>query len=181
MQHKRWLLATTVLAITVLPFRADPSSKGKDSDKQLLEAIHSSLELDPEVRYFSAFTDLNGDGKQEAVVYFIGQGTCGSGGCHTAVFSPLGRGKGYRLVAFIELTRPPIVAANSKTKGWRDLIVFVQGGGIVEGYNVLLPFNGTSYPESPFLSPAHPFKGKVRGEVLVEYHAYDEGKPLAQR
>jgi hypothetical protein len=179
MRHKKCLFAIALAAVIVAPSKAEPSSQKKDSDKELLEAIRS-LELDTDVRYFSAYTDLNGDGRKEAVVYFIGRYICGSGGCHTAIFSPLEKGKGYRLVTVIELTRPPIVAAKSKTKGWRDLIVFVQGGGIVEGYNMLLPFDGASYPESPFLSPAHPFKGKLRGEVLVTRHSYDEGKSLVQ-
>jgi hypothetical protein len=179
MRHKRWLLAIAVMAAIVGPSKAEPSPRSENSDKKLLEAIHS-LELDADARYFSAYTDLNGDMRKEAVVYFIGPHICGSGGCPLAIFSPLERGHGYRLVTVIELTRPPIAAAKSKTKGWRDLIVFVQGGGIVEGYNMLLPFNGTSYPESPFLNPAHPFKGKLSGEALITRYSYDEGKSLAQ-
>jgi hypothetical protein len=177
MRHKRCLLAIALVAAMVAPSKAEPSSQREDPDKELLEAIRS-LELDADTRYFFAYTDLNGDKRKEAVVYFIGPNICGSGGCHTAIFSPLEKGKGYRLVSVIELTRPPIVAAKSMTKGWHDLIVFVQGGGIIEGYNMLLPFDGESYPESPFLDPAHPFKGKLRGEVLITHYTYDEAKVL---
>ena len=177
MHHKRLLLAIVVAVATVTPTKAEVSQH--KSDKDLLEAIRG-LEPEADDRYFSAYTDLNGDGRKEAVVYLIGPRTCGSGGCLTAIFSPQEKGKGYRLVTVIELTRPPIVAAESKTKGWRDLIVFVQGGGILEGYNMLLPFDGASYPESPFLDPARRFQGKVHGEVLITRHSYEEGTVLAQ-
>jgi hypothetical protein len=179
MQNMRWLLAIVTIATIVTPTKAEPSSQRKGSDKELLVAIRG-LELGTDFRYFSAYTDLNGDGRKEVIVFLIGPHTCGSGGCPTVIFSPQRKGKGYRLVTYIELTRPPIVAAKSKTKGWRDLIVFVQGGGILEGYNMLLPFDGASYPESPFLDPARSFKGKVNGEVLITRHSYEEGKVLEQ-
>src|SRR5436305_769943 len=177
MHYTRLLLAIVMVAATVTPTKAEISPQA--SDKELIEVIR---DLEPEAgdRYFSAYTDLNGDGRKEAVVYLIGPHTCGSGGCHTVIFSPQEKGKGYRLVTVIELTRPPIVAAKSKTKGWRDLIVFVQGGGILEGYNMLLPFDGASYPESPFLDPARRFQGKVHGEVLITRHSYEEGTVLVQ-
>lgn len=149
------------------------------SDKELLKAIRE-LEPDAEDRYFFSFVDLNGDGRKEAIVYLIGPLSCGSGGCHTAIFSPVEQGVGYRLVTMIELTRPPILAARSKTKGWRDLIVFVRGGGILEGYNVLLPFDGASYPESPFLETARPLKDKIKGDVLINRHSYEEAAAIVQ-
>src|SRR5687767_1809970 len=98
MRHKKWLLAITVAAAIGALSKAESSPQSEDPDKELLEAIRSSLELDTEARYFAAYTDLNGDGGKEAVVYFIGPRICGSGGCHTAIFSPLEEGKSYRLV-----------------------------------------------------------------------------------
>jgi hypothetical protein len=177
MPHKGLLLAIVIVATTVTPANAE--SLRQTSDKELLAAIRG-LEPEAEDRYFFAYTDLNGDGRKEAIVYLIGPHTCGSGGCHTVIFSPQEKGKGYRLVTIIELTRPPIVAAKSKTKGWHDLIVFVQGGGILAGYNMLLPFDGASYPESPFLDPARRFQGKVHGKMLITHHSYEEGTVLVQ-
>jgi hypothetical protein len=177
MHHKRLLLAIVMVAAIATPTKAEISPQ--TSDKELLEAIRG-LEPAADDRYFSAYMDLNGDGRKEAIVYLIGPRSCGSGGCHTVIFSPEEKGKGYRLVTIIELTRPPIVAARSKTKGWRDLIVFVQGGGILEGYNMLLPSDGSSYPESPFLDPARRFQGKVSGEILITHHSYEEGRALVR-
>jgi hypothetical protein len=177
MRYKGFLLAIAMTVVMIAPFTAAPSPPKEEQDKELLEAIRD-LGLDADVRYFSAYADLNGDGRKEAIVYLMGPHICGSGGCHTVIFSR--QEKGYKEIAFIELTRPPIVAAKSKIKGWRDLIVFVSGGGILKGYNVLLPFDGASYPESPFLKPAHPVKGKVRGDVLITRHSYEEGKSLVQ-
>ena len=86
MHHKRLLLAIVVAVATVTPTKAEVSQH--KSDKDLLEAIRG-LEPEADDRYFSAYTDLNGDGRKEAVVYLIGPRTCGSGGCH--LFPP---GKG---------------------------------------------------------------------------------------
>ncbi len=177
MHTKRFFLAVLVAALTAGPVMAGTSPQ--NADKQLLKAIRG-LEPEADDRYFFSYVDLNGDGRKEAIVYLIGPHSCGSGGCHTAIFSPAKRGGEYRLVTLIELTRPPIVAARSRTKGWRDLIVFVQGGGIPEGYNVLLPFDGTSYPESPFLDSAHRFEGKTGGTVLIDRHSYEEAAAIVQ-
>lgn len=179
MVRKAILLLITLTISAGCSAAPDRGHLGKE--EQILE--HAIRELAPSLgtRYSSAYVDLNGDDKKEAVVYMIGPEACGSGGCPTLVFSPEERRNSYRLVSIIELTRPPVVAAKSTTHGWRDLVVSVAGGGILEGYNVVLPFNGASYPESPFLDRAHPLKGKVRGELLIQRRAYDEAKTLRSK
>lgn len=181
MSRHRLLLLITMAASLMMPSGALSARREHDQNRELLEqAIIRLTGPETEIRYFSAYVDLNGDGRDEAVVYLLGPGICGSSGCPTLVFLSTGPGKDYELVTCIEITRPPIIAARSKTKGWRDLIVFVRGGGILEGFNMLLPFDGASYPESPFLEPAHPFKGRVRGDVLITRHSYDEGRSLVE-
>jgi hypothetical protein len=177
MHNKRFFLAILVAALTAGPVMAGTSPQ--TADKGLLKAIHG-LKPEAEERYFFSSMDLNGDGRKEAIVYLIGPHSCGSGGCHTAIFSPEEKSGEYRLVTLIELTRPPIIAARSKTNGWRDLIVFVQGGGILEGYDVLLPFDGAAYPESPFLESARPLQGEIKGDVLIDRHSYEEAAAIVQ-
>lgn len=170
MRHRYLLpiaLATFALSSPVFP-------QDKKVDELLEKMLQEMYPGEEDIRYFSAYADLNGDGRAEAVVYTIGPRICGSGGCETHVLS---RGKdGYEHVSSIGLTRPPIVASKSRTEGWRDLIVFVQGGGIVEGYNVRLTFEVGIYPESA--ANVVPLHGPVDGDVLIARATFDEGRPV---
>ena len=64
----------------------------------------------------------------EALVYLPGREYCGSGGCTLLVFR-LAQGT-FRLVSRISLTRTPVIVSSHATNGWKDLIIFVSGGGI---------------------------------------------------
>jgi hypothetical protein len=54
------------------------------------------------------------------------------------------------------------------TNGWRDISVRVAGGGIVPGYEAILPFNGKTYPGNPSVAPARRARGTSPGKVLIE-------------
>ena len=132
---------------------------------------------DGEVRYFPKSFDLDGDGKSEVIVHVVGPSVCGTGGCETHIFSKLGAG--YKLISTIDLSRPLVIAALGRSHGWRNLIVFVAGGGNVAGYYAELRFNGKTYPDNPTLKPAKRISGKPRGTVLIkDFRSYTEGKPL---
>jgi hypothetical protein len=132
---------------------------------------------DGEARYFLKWFDLNGDGTPEAIVHVVGPRVCGTGGCDTHIFAK--RGASYKLVSTIELSRPLIIASSSRSHGWRNLIVFVAGGGITPGYYVELRFNGKTYPDNPTVNPAKRIKGKPAGTVLIKSFAnFKQGKPL---
>jgi hypothetical protein len=109
-------------------------------------------------RYSVALTDLNGDGRAEALVYAMdsaggrGGGLCGSGGCNLYVLALTA--KGYRQVADIAITRPPIGVLPTMAHGWHDLAVRVAGGGIIPGHEARLRFDGRSYPSNPTVRPA---------------------------
>lgn len=137
-------------------------------------------DLGGELRYLDAATDLNDDGQPEIVVYAYGPMLCGTGGCTTLVFTP--DASGYRLVANISVSRPPIQAAPRTTNGWRDLLVHVSGGGIVEGYDAELRFDGTSYPDNPTVAPAEPASDAEGAEVLIpEFKSFTDGKLVTPR
>jgi len=77
------------------------------------------------------------------------------------------------------LSRPLVIAALGRSHGWRNLIVFVAGGGILPGYYAELRFNGKTYPDNPTIKPAKRISGKPRGAVLIkDFRVYTEGIPL---
>ena len=104
-----------------------------------------------ETRYAASMPDLNGDGKAEFVIHVLGPAACGTGGCTTLVFTP--EGDGFRRVATITVSSPPVRISSQSSNGWRDLIVHVSGGGAADG-DVQLRFTGQSYPENPTLADA---------------------------
>ena len=68
---------------------------------------------DQATRVAIAFSDLNGDGKQEAVVYMMGPNWCGTGGCHALVLSP--DGSTFKVVMDASVSRLPISVLPTKS------------------------------------------------------------------
>lgn len=112
--------------------------------------------------YALAWNDLDGDGADEAIVYLVSPYFCGTGGCNTLVLAQTG--PMWRKVADISVSRTPISVLESSTKGWKDLIVAVSGGGGPSG-NALLRFNGETYPSNPTVPPAE-MTGAMGTEVI---------------
>ena len=145
-------------------------SEAEVSVKQFLQTFDG----DKTARYVAAFHDLNADGKPEAVVYLMGRKWCGSGGCETLILTPDGRS--WKIVAKITITRPPIRVLSETSNGWRDIGVWVQGGGVRPGYEAEIPFDGKTYPSNPSVLPARRLLEKTSGEVLIP--SLPETKPL---
>jgi hypothetical protein len=109
----------------------------------------------------TARLDLNGDGLEDALVllenpmYF-----CGTGGCTMLVFK--GTKTGFEFVSRSSLIRGPVLVSETKTHGWRDLIVEVSGGGMAPK-QVALKYTGSKYPLNPSTLPPLPKNQKVKG------------------
>jgi hypothetical protein len=125
-------------------------------------------------RYFAAFVHLRDDNTQQAIVYLTSDGWCGSGGCTMLILEP--KGSTYRVITKVTITRPPIRVLSTKTNGWHDLAVRVQGGGIVHAYEAKLPFNGKSYPINASMPAAQPLTTEIAGEVVMPTSV--AGEPL---
>jgi hypothetical protein len=76
-------------------------------------------------------------------------------------------GTSYKVISHTTIVRLPIRALRTRTNGWRDIGVFVQGGGIQPGYEAALPFDGAKYPSNPTVPPARRLSKEVAGEVLI--------------
>jgi hypothetical protein len=141
-------------------------------------AVHNFLKsylsgADPATRVAIAFSDLNGDGKNEAVVYVMGPGWCGTGGCNVLALSP--SGSTYSIVMHAYVSRLPISVLPTESHHWHDLGVTIGGGGGEAGV-AEMKFDGKTYPDNPTVSPARLLKGDGRGKILIPDTA--EGEPL---
>jgi hypothetical protein len=83
-------------------------------------------DADKTTRYSAAFVHLRDDDSQQVIIYFIGGEWCGSGGCTTLVLVP--DGSSFTALTKLTVVQLPIRVLDSKSNGWHDLGVWVQGG-----------------------------------------------------
>ena len=131
---------------------------------------------DKTTRVSSAFVDLRGAGVREVIVYVSGREWCGSGGCTTLVLAA--DSSSYRIVTELTVSRPPIRVLTTKSHGWFDIAVGVQGGGIIDAYEAKLSFDGKTYPKNPTVPPARRLADAVTGKEVISLR--DEGVLLYQ-
>lgn len=116
----------------------------------------------PDTTYVAAFADLNGDGRDEALVSLYSGLFCGSGGCALYVYTPA-RGS-WREVAELTIVNAPVRLLATRSHGWRDLSVEVRGGGILPR-TARIRFDGQTYGSNPSLAPR--VRGRPGGRVLI--------------
>ena len=119
--------------------------------------------IDEEHTFFADFVDLNGDSTPDALAILTGPYWCGTGGCTMLVFQ--GEDKNFNLVSSSTLVRPPLTVSETKTEGWRDLVLTVSGGG-VPAKTVALKFDGQKYPRNPSVQSALTAGAPTKGAVL---------------
>ncbi|TMU84926.1 hypothetical protein FGG79_13550 [Bacillus sp. BHET2] len=115
------------------------------------------------IQYYYNQIDLNDDNQPETFVYLVGIPTCGSGGCSGALFTK--ENSEYKLLTTFSLVRTPIIVQNEKTNGWKNIIMYVSGGGIKGGYKQLR-FDGKTYPSNPSVQPGVQ-SGEIRGLGII--------------
>jgi heat shock protein HslJ len=126
--------------------------------------------------YVHARTDLDGDGRQDVLVYLMGPYVCGTGGCTLQVFRQGARG--YRLVSSFPTSRLPIIVSQTRRNGWRDLWRLQSGGGAPPTY-VREAFDGRGYIEKQRIPAAG---GAPAGTtVLGGNPSLADGAPLVPR
>ncbi|MCM2343888.1 MAG: hypothetical protein NDJ24_04950 [Alphaproteobacteria bacterium] len=97
--------------------------------------------------------DLDGDGRREGLVLMQSphQSWCMEYGCTLFLFRA--HDEGFSYLSEISPVRGPLVVAENRTSGWRDLIVHVSGYQSLDARNVALQFNGRTYPAQPASAP----------------------------
>lgn len=142
--------------------------------REMRDEIRRAHRRDPGLRYSRAYADLNGDGRREAIVYLTGSQVCGSGGCNLFIYTF--RAGTWHRIADLSVTWTPIRLLETRSQGWRDLGVFVAGGGVLPGYHALIPFDGRTYASNPSRPPARELRRPVRGRLLISEN--DRRRPL---
>ena len=107
-------------------------------------------EQDKTTRYSAAPVTLDTAG-HETLVYVTGRSWCGSGGCTALLLRP--NNKSFAVLDRFTLVRLPIAVLPSRTNGWHDLAMSVEGGGPVPGRMAILRFDGHRYPNNPSMAP----------------------------
>lgn len=140
-------------------------------DERLEEAIINVYSLKPEdieeydIRYYYNRIDLNGDNNPETFVMLVEPTLfCGSGGCSALIFRD--EDEEYKLVSRFTLVHNPIIVSNDKTNGWRDIIMYVSGGG-VESFFSRLKFDGNEYPMNPSVEEEVKPGTKIKGTAII--------------
>jgi hypothetical protein len=117
------------------------------------EEIRRIHEYDPSVvptyivRYFYNRVDLNDDRKPETLVWLHSAMLGGSSGYTAQIYRS--EKEGYNLLWEGTPAWNPVIVSGRKTRGWRNLIMLVGGGGVRPGYWIEVRFDGQSYSSSP--------------------------------
>jgi hypothetical protein len=100
--------------------------------------------------------DLTGDGRRDAIVMLESPfySWCNLNGCKMLVFKA--SDKSFAPIAEIAPVRGPLLVSESRTNGWRDLVIRISGRDDLETKNVDLKFDGRTYPPQPDMLPAMP-------------------------
>ena len=156
------------VALVLLPAAAAAQTSRADSLHAFLQATNADArENHPDATYTAAFADLNGDGRDEALVWQHATLFCGSGGCGLYVYTP--EGESWRQVNDLTIIGEPVLLLRSRTRGWHDLGLLVRDGGMDMPYQVRVRFNGREYDGN--LSIRVPRGRHLDGRVLIGQRA----------
>ncbi len=98
------------------------------------------------------------------LVYLVGPEYCGSGGCNLLILRRAGDGSA--VLGETTVSQAPIRILSTATNGLPDIGVRVRGGGLAEGYEARLTFDGARYPSNPTVAPAARVDG-AEGVTLI--------------
>ncbi len=107
-----------------------------------IESSPGGLKLDENFTYASKYVDLNGDGRDEIIVWIPEDNMGGTSGYPILVLSKTA--KGYRKLMDIDQGWTPVIALHSTQNGWRNIAIQIGGGG-AEWQYLIYKFNGKTY------------------------------------
>ncbi|MDP4549372.1 hypothetical protein Q9251_00590 [Alkalihalobacillus macyae] len=135
-------------------------------DATLEEALAKEFDLKKgtdSIRYYYNKVDLNDDQTPETFVYLVGPMVCGTGGCSALLLEE--NDEGYTVKSRFSLVRTPVIIQYETTNGWKDILMYVTGGGIEPAYHKL-KFDGETYPSNPSVQPIVK-EDKIKGIGII--------------
>jgi hypothetical protein len=139
------LATALVMGVWVPLALAAPPPALSDAVHQYIYQHVTDVAYDEPFRF--ALVDLNGDGREDAIVLMSSSGWCGTGGCTMLIFQ--GVDSGFEYVCSSTVTSAPIRVSKKIAHGWRSLIVFSKGKG-----DVVMHFTEAArYPGNPSMQP----------------------------
>ena len=178
---RRSSLVRLVGAIGLLT--ASTASLPQANGVSLIEVFHGFLvghlarfrDDAPDARYQFASHDLNGDNREEVLVYLQDPIWCGPHGCDLLIFTPTGRGA-WRQFAELSAGATPVRILEGRSRGWRDLSLYVSSS-LMPGTQERFAFDGATYSAS-----RRPLRDEV-GRTLIarESRGHDLFKPWPTR
>jgi len=143
-------------ALPVLPMPVSNVPHDPDND-QLTKAIiaYVAAAQGPQnSQYEFTRIDLDGDNRREGIVLMKNphQFWCGIYGCRMAVFRAAN--DGFTVLSEIAPVRGPLTISETRTNGWRDIVILVDGRAGWDRKQVALRFDGAGYPPQPAFQPA---------------------------
>jgi hypothetical protein len=115
------------------------------------------------IRYYYNKIDLNNDQIPETFVYLVGPMVCGTGGCSGLLLEE--KNGDYTVKSRFSLVRTPVIIQNETTNGWKNIVMYVAGGGIEPNYHQL-NFDGENYPSNPSVQPIVK-EDKIKGIGII--------------
>jgi hypothetical protein len=101
-----FLLSQLLRSLSAQPTSPSNAEQQAYLRKFIQQSLDTKKSVDDSTRFLSASTDLNDDGQPETIVYLIGNGWCGSGGCSAYI---LGNETGsFKVITRITITHLPI-------------------------------------------------------------------------
>jgi hypothetical protein len=169
--------AAIFAAATAVAATGAPAQMPDPREPQVLAAIRTDLGADgfgQGASYAIAFSDLNDDHHQEAVVHLAGRDFCGTGGCTTYVLTETEAG--WLKVGRMSVSRLPIYRLPMHHGGWFDLGVYTGGGGMQPAVRGVI-FDRGSYRSNPTKGPVI---GRLPQEATVLLPATSDFVPIGQ-
>lgn len=153
---------SNIIDFSKIEYESSETKRDEKLEKAIVDYLEYNKERDGKLVYYYNNIDLNGDGKEEAFVYLIGQSVSGSGGSTALIIEQ----ENYEVISKFTLVRNPIIISKEKTNGWNDIIMQVSGGGAEYSY-VKMKFDGEKYPSNPSTSPKLETKSVVEGLAII--------------
>lgn len=136
-----------------------PENILRDPDDVVLDRAMRDMLSETDMPQSSRFqyvrVDLDEDGRRDALVLMAApfETWCDVYGCTLYVMKA--RNEGFEAISKIRPVRTPLTVGETRSNGWRDLILRIDGRWS-HSHEVALRFDGTTYPSAPEGEPPLP-------------------------